>query len=63
MDVTKYRHKTPAAAIEVGVKSPNTLFNYAKRDPEFPQPLRIGSRIALWDVEAIRAYFATQRAA
>lgn len=62
MDISKYTHKTPAAAHVFGF-SPNTLFNYAKRDPEFPQPLRIGSRIALWDVEAIRAHFATQREA
>lgn len=62
MDVTKYTHKTPAAA-QLFSLSTNTLFNYAKRDPEFPQPARIGSRIVLWDVEALRAYFATKQAA
>jgi len=51
------RYKTPVAARLVGV-SANTLKLYAKKDPDFPQPVRIGSRIILWDVKAIRAYLA-----
>ena len=58
----KYTHKTPAAA-QLFSLSTNTLFNYAKRDPGFPQPLRIGRRIVLWDVAELSAYFATQREA
>lgn len=62
MDVTKYTHKTPAAAHEFGF-SPNTLRAIAKRDPDFPQPLIVGRRIIRWNVEAIRSYFAAKREA
>lgn len=62
MDLSKYTHKTPAAAQLFGC-CPSSLKNWAKRDPSFPQPLRIGVKVVLWDVEALRAYFATQREA
>ncbi|GAB6044822.1 hypothetical protein JCM11957_04200 [Caminibacter profundus] len=34
-----------------------TLYKYLNEDPEFPKPLKVSSKVTLWNVWEIEEYF------
>lgn len=53
MDIPGYL-TTDQAAARLGVNA-QSVFNYAHRDPDFPEPVKVG-RASLWPVDQLDAW-------
>ena len=52
--------RTPAAATRYGF-SRWTIMRMVHRDPEFPRPIRLNSRVVLFSPDELDAYFESKR--
>ena len=58
--ISNSRYARAAQAAEYFRIGQSTLWLWTKTLPDFPQPVKVGKRVTLFDLNAIETYFSTQ---